>query len=64
MQEDGKRDYLNTLGARTPKERRDLDILARTAQLTPVGLAFADLLIPGVPAIDWRPVLCPLLARN
>lgn len=62
VQEDGKRDYLNALGARTPKERRELDILARTAQLTPVGLAFADLLIPGVPAIDWRLVLCPLLA--
>ena len=43
-------------------ERRELDILARSAQLTPVGLAFADLLIPGVPAIDWRLVLCPLLA--
>ena len=62
VQEDGKRDYLDALGARTPKERRDLDILARSAQLTPVGLAFADLLIPGVPAIDWRLVLCPLLA--
>jgi AcrR family transcriptional regulator len=61
VQEDGKRDYLDALGARTPKERRELDILARSAQLTPVGLAFADLLIPGVPAIDLRLVLCPLL---
>jgi AcrR family transcriptional regulator len=61
VQEDGKREYLTALGARTPKERRDLDIVARTAQLTPVGLAFADLLVPGVPTIDWRLVLCPLL---
>lgn len=62
VQEDAKQEYLTALGARTPKERRELDILARTAQLTPVGLAFADLLIPGVPTIDWRLVLCPLLA--
>ncbi len=62
VQEDGKRDYLSTLGARTAKERRELDIVARTAQLTPVGLAFADLLVPGVPTIDWRLVLRPLLS--
>jgi hypothetical protein len=62
VQEDGKREYLTAIGARTPKERRDLDILARSAQLMPVGLAFADLLMPGVPAIDWRLVLCPLLS--
>ena len=64
VQEGGKRDYLAALGARTAKERRDLDILARSAQLTPVGLAFADLLIPGVPAIDWRLVFCPLLTTD
>jgi AcrR family transcriptional regulator len=62
VQEDGKRDYLTAFCARTPKERRDLDILARSVQLIPVGLAFADLLIPGVPAIDWRLVFCPLLS--
>ncbi|MDQ1386039.1 MAG: hypothetical protein QOG65_3418 [Actinomycetota bacterium] len=62
VQEDGKREYLTAIGARTPKERRDLDILARSAQLMPVGLAFADLLMPGVPAIDWRLVLGPLLS--
>lgn len=62
VQEQAKRDYLTVLGARTPKERRELDIVARTAQLTPVGLAFADLLIPGVPAIDWRLVMTPLLS--
>ena len=62
VQEEAKREYLDALGARTPKERRALDILARTAQLTPVGLAFADLLIPGVPAIDWRLVFEPLFS--
>lgn len=62
VQEAGKRQYLDALGARTPKERRELDILARSALLTPVGLAFADLLIPEVPSIDWRLVLGPLLA--
>jgi AcrR family transcriptional regulator len=62
VQEDGKREYLDAVGARTAKERRDLDILARSAQLMPVGLAFADLLTPGVPTIDWRLVLCPLLS--
>jgi AcrR family transcriptional regulator len=61
VQEAAKRQYLDTLGARTPKERRALDLLARAAQLTPVGLAFADLVIPEVPSIDWRLVLCPLL---
>lgn len=62
VQEHAKREYVTAVGARTQKERRDLDILARSAQLTPVGLAFADLLIPGVPAIDWRLVLCPMLS--
>jgi AcrR family transcriptional regulator len=62
VQEAAKRDYLTALGLRTPKERRELDILARTAQLTPVGLAFADLLIPGVPSIDWRLVFGPLFS--
>src|SRR6185503_19806255 len=62
VQEAAKRDYVAALGVRTPKERRELDILARSAQLTPVGLAFADLLIPGVPAIDWRLVFGPLFS--
>ena len=62
IQEHAKNDYMTALGARTARERRELDIIARTAQLTPVGLAFADLLIPGIPAIDWRLVLGPLLA--
>lgn len=62
VQETAKGDYLTAIGARTPKERRELDIFARSAQLIPVGLAFADLLIPGVPTIDWRLVLEPLLS--
>ena len=62
VQEDGTREYLTALGARTAKERRELDIVARTAQLTPVGLAFVDLLVPGVPAIDWRCILRPLMS--
>ncbi len=62
VQEHAKREYLTAVGARTPKERREFDILARSAQVTPVGLAFTDLLVPGVPAIDWRLVLCPLLS--
>jgi AcrR family transcriptional regulator len=61
VQEEAKRDYLTTIGARTAGERRELDLLARVAQLTPVGLAFADLLIPGVATIDWRLVFGPLL---
>ncbi|MDP9335561.1 MAG: TetR/AcrR family transcriptional regulator [Actinomycetota bacterium] len=60
VQETAKDDYLTAIGVRTQQKRRDLDILARAAQLTPIGLAFADLLIPGVPAIDWRLVLEPL----
>src|SRR5205085_11819387 len=31
VQEAAKREYLDALGARTPKERRELDIIARTA---------------------------------
>jgi AcrR family transcriptional regulator len=60
VQETAKDEYLRAIGVRTEKERRELDILARSAQLTPIGLAFADLLIPGVPAVDWRLVLEPL----
>ena len=62
VQEEAKRDYLTALGARTPKERRELDILARSAQLTPVGLAFTDLLMEGVPLIDWRLIFGPLFS--
>jgi hypothetical protein len=60
VQETAKDEYLTAIGVRTENERRELDILARSAQLTPIGLAFADLLIPGMPAIDWRLVLDPL----
>jgi AcrR family transcriptional regulator len=60
VQETAKDEYLTAIGVRTEDERRELDILARSAQLTPIGLAFADLLIPGVSAIDWRLVLEPL----
>jgi AcrR family transcriptional regulator len=60
VQETAKDEYLTAIGVRTENERRELDILARSAQLTPIGLAFADLLIPGMAAIDWRLVLEPL----
>jgi AcrR family transcriptional regulator len=62
VQEDARADYLQAIGARTEQERADLDILARAAQLTPMGLAFADLLMPGVGSIDWRLVLGPLMS--
>ena len=60
VQETARDEYLTAIGARTEQEKHALDILARSAQLTPVGLAFADLLVPGVPAIDWRLVLEPI----
>jgi len=62
VQQTARGDYLTAIGAHTEKERRELDIVARSAQLTPVGLAFADHLIPGVPTIDWRLVLEPLFS--
>ena len=62
VQEEARADYLMAIGARTEQERTDLDILARTAELTPMGLAFVDLLMPGVGAIDWRLVLGPLMS--
>jgi AcrR family transcriptional regulator len=54
--------YLDFLGAKTAEERRALDIIARFAQVIPLGLAFVDLVAPGIPGIDWRLVLRPLLS--
>jgi AcrR family transcriptional regulator len=62
VQEEARDAYLDAIGARTPRERRELDLLARSAQVMPIGLAFADLLVPDVPAIDWRLVLCPMMS--
>ena len=62
VQEDAIRLYLDAIGARTDEDRRALDTLARFAQLIPLGLAFADLVAPGVTATDWRYVLVPLLS--
>jgi len=64
VQEAAKDDYLTAIGARSPDERRVLEILARSAQVGPIGLAFADLLIPGVPSIDWRLVFEPLFSPS
>jgi AcrR family transcriptional regulator len=64
VQEAAKDDYLSAIGARSPEERRALEILARSAQVGPIGLAFADLLIPGVPSIDWRLVFEPLFSPS
>ncbi len=54
--------YLEALGARTPDEHRALDAFGRFAQLIPLGLAFVDLVTPGVGGTDWRTVFVPLLA--
>jgi hypothetical protein len=62
VQETAIGEYLDRLGARNDAERRALDLIARFAQVTPLGLAFADLVVPGVPGIDWRLVLGPLLS--
>ncbi len=62
VQEEAIFAYLEALGARTPEEKRQLDALARFAQLTPLGLAFVDLVAPGVAATDWRRVFVPLLS--
>jgi AcrR family transcriptional regulator len=62
VQETAIRSYLDVLGARNDEERRALDLIARFAQITPLGLAFVDLVVPGVPDIDWRLVLKPLLS--
>jgi AcrR family transcriptional regulator len=62
VQEVAIREYLDFLGARNDEERRALDLIARFAQVTPLGLAFADLVAPGVPDIDWRLILKPLLS--
>lgn len=64
VQEAAKDDYLTAIGARSSDERRVLEILARSAQVGPLGLAFADLLIPGVPSIDWRLVFEPLFSPS
>ena len=62
IQESAIRDYVDALGARNDDERAALDLIARFAHVTPLGLAFADLVVPGVPEIDWRLVLNPLLS--
>ena len=46
--------YLEALGARTAEEHRALDAFGRFAQLIPLGLAFVDLVTPGVAGTDWR----------
>ena len=61
IQEAAIREYLDFLGAKNDTERAELDIIARFAQVIPLGLAFVDLVAPGVPAVDWRLVLGPLL---
>jgi AcrR family transcriptional regulator len=62
VQEEALREYLEALGARTPEAQDALDILGRFVHLTPIGLAFVDLVLPGLQAIDWRAVLHPLLS--
>jgi AcrR family transcriptional regulator len=62
-QEKAIREYLDTVGAKNDQERRELDMPARAAHITPLGLAFVDLVVPGVPDIDWRLVLRPLLTQ-
>jgi AcrR family transcriptional regulator len=64
VQEGGVQEYLEVLGARTPAERQFFDILARFAQLVPIGLALVDLVTPGLPSTDWRLVLQPLFSPN
>jgi AcrR family transcriptional regulator len=64
VQEGGVREYLEILGAQTPDEQRFFDILARFAQLVPIGLALVDLVTPGLPKTDWRPVLQPLFSPS
>ena len=64
VQEEALREYLEALGARTPEAQEALDILGRFVHLTPIGLAFVDLVLPGLQAIDWRAVLQPLLSPN
>ncbi len=54
--------YLEALGARTADEHRALDAFGRFAQLIPLGLAFVDLVTPGVAGTDWRAIFVPLLA--
>ena len=54
--------YLEVLGAHTADEKRALDSLARFAQLVPLGLAFVDIAVDGLPGTDWRYVFVPLLA--
>jgi AcrR family transcriptional regulator len=62
VQEAAIGEYLDLLGAKTPNDRAALDIVARFAQVIPLGLAFVDLVVPGIPGIDWRLVLRPLLS--
>jgi AcrR family transcriptional regulator len=64
VQESAIGEYLDLLGARTTEERRSLDIVARFAQVIPLGIAFVDQVAPGTSGIDWRLVLGPLLTRR
>jgi AcrR family transcriptional regulator len=61
IQQAAIREYFDVLGARDDEERAALDEIAAFAQALPLGLAFLDLVTEGVPAIDWRRVLVPLL---
>jgi len=62
VQEAAIGEYLDLLGAHTPEERRSLDIIARFAQVIPLGITFVDQIAPGTSGIDWRLVLGPLLS--
>jgi AcrR family transcriptional regulator len=61
VQEAAIGEYLDLLGARTPEDRRRLDIIARFAQVIPLGITFVDQVAPETSGIDWRLVLGPLL---
>jgi AcrR family transcriptional regulator len=61
IQQAAIREYLDVLGARNDEERAALDEIAAFAQALPLGLAFLDLVAEGIPAIDWRRVMAPLL---
>jgi AcrR family transcriptional regulator len=64
VQSHGIRVYLDTLGARTADERAALDLLARFAMLTPLGLNFADTVLTDLGTTDWRLVTESLLSPD
>jgi AcrR family transcriptional regulator len=56
--------YLDVLGARNDEGRAALDGIAAFAQALPLGLAFLDMVTAGIPSIDWRRVMIPLLNHD